>query len=331
MSICFPYFTLGQFGVVNDPGLTIDQTPLVQLAIDTAKGVAPICMEPWRVGVTQLRGYQGTAIWGAGMAPWNFGGSNLCRLPGATGSLFVPDPTTLPGTEYWHWLQLKNLRLEDDASNMTGSGIEINCRTGEGFIMHDLLVYGFGEHNIAFRRGGTNLYPENLHLFRAKTGAGLLIERTGADVWSSVDVRKVSGDNNKVALIRVSKAGEVFENFKFTSIKAESKDADSQPCVIELEGLNTAFVEIDNVSATAVGAASNPTGVIKLVGQDFARLDIRNVRADAKYASLIQNTVTPSLSVQNDNTVMSMGYRQFSGQGVQWKLGTAESYLKMKV
>jgi hypothetical protein len=331
MPICFPYFTLGQFGVVNDPGLTIDQTNLVQLAIDTAKGHGPICMEPWKVGVTQLRLYQGSAIWGAGMAPWNYGGSNLCRLPGTTGSMLIPDPATLPGTEYWHWLQLRNLYLEDAVENMSGSGIEILARTGEGFIMENLFVYGFGEHNIAFRRGGTNLYATNLHLMRAKTGAGLLVERTAADTWNSVDVQRVSGDNNKVALIRVFKAGESFENYKFSTIKAESKDADSQPCVVELEGLNTAFVDIENVSAQAIGAAANPTSVVKLVGQDFARLRVRNARAHSKFTHMIENTVTPSLSVPNDGTIMDIGYRQLNGQGVQWKLGTSESFFKVKV
>lgn len=323
-------YTLEDLGLHDDPDKSDDQTAVFQAGLDqiAATGGGVLAMEPWTVAVTKLRVKQGIRMVGSGMAPSNFGGTCLYRLAGSTDTLLANDPISLPGTEWWHWTGFESFRMEDDPSNTQGCGFECNCRTGEGFVFEKIFAYNFAEHNIAFRRGGTTLFPKRIHTMRARNGAGLLIERQGADTWSAVCADGVSGDNNKVALVRIMRAGAEFESFKLTNLKSESKDADAQPCVVELEGLNTAHVEIDNISASAVGVASNPQAVVRLAGaQDFCRLQVANIKADAKYTYLIQNMVTPANSVLNDGTTMRMGYRQF----IRWKMGTDTSYLLMKL
>ena len=320
---------LDAYGLVHDPNLTKDQTTAFQALVDyvSDQGGGAIDLPPCKIGLTQVRGKKGVHIIGSGMGPHFYGGTEFCRLPGATGDFFINDPTQLPIDDYWAYTRFENFRCTDDVSNTVGSAIGVNCRGGEGLSMRWLLINGFAEHNIHFKQGAGPLHLHNLHLFGARNGAGLFLDRTGNDTLSCATVNGLSGDNNSRALVLCHGAGTVQDVLTFRDIKAESWAAGKQNAVIELWDMFGAFVNVDTMTASS-SQTGNPETVFRITGTGIPRLQYRNVRAATTYEYLVKNDNNSAYNILNPglNAPMQMGH----SVGELWSLpSTTPSPLKV--
>jgi|GEM_PF-6471719 len=240
-----------RFGAKGDG--TTDDTAAIQAAINsfrTTLGV--VFLPPGRYLISQLKVRPGISIWGVGMGETQSPASVLIQRSAVNESAIVNDPETLPPTAYWHWSEFRNFQLEKatPTTDTKGSGIDVNARTGEGFSITRVLVSNFPEAGIVLRRGGTTPFLQDLHLFGNGT-YGLDMQRTSRDVWESVFVNAISGDDNRFALIRIKNAGSREETFHISTLKAEIDTRGRQPYIVELDTLNGATAYLDNISAAA--------------------------------------------------------------------------------
>jgi hypothetical protein len=269
-----PYLAVGD-GVAND-------TAAIQAAIDaaanTTTGLATVFIPAGQYLIDQLRMKRGVSLIGAGIASPPQRSTILLARAGANVSAIVPDSTDCPATEYWHWSVIAhiNIRKQTPHTDTVGSGIEVTCRSGEGLKFEHILVNGMPESGIRYKRGGVPIYIEDLHFF-GNDRYGLELERTGADNWQLVAIKTVSGDNNQIALIRISQAGSDEEVFYIDGVKAEigTIDPTAQPNVIELDGLLGAMVLVSNVSAKGIGATGN--SIVRIINQ-AARVSLWGIR-----------------------------------------------------
>ena len=161
--------------------------------------------------------WQGLKIKGIGPA------STDVRVdPAETGPLFVSDPT-LTGTEFLHWSGIENLKARGN-DNGEGDVIQINSRVGEMMQIKDVILHpGAGGSGIHVRRGGQPVQWSNIASFaNPDSDSGIRLEREPGDLWHSVTLTNISGDNHGVALIYASTFLDVrVESLTINGVKSE--------------------------------------------------------------------------------------------------------------
>ena len=233
---------------------------------------------PWRRGMT---------IEGSGP-----GATDVWLRNGANTSLFVTDPT-LSATEFMHWSSIKNMRLRGDertpGANTAGSGIEFNLRTGELCNIENIVFLGFPESGIQCNRGGQPVNWSKLAFFG--NGVGINLERTGSDIWNSVNLFGISGDANPDGLIRLFNARDKRkESMTIFGLKAELGAGPSgvggQTDVVVLDTTNCPVAIIGGATQNHPDGGGN--SVVKLVDSN-STITIQNVASD--YTNWIDNGV----------------------------------------
>lgn len=303
-STTYPYIDVKQYGATGDG--TTDDTAAIQAALDAARtGLAGAIFLP--VGnyvATQLRGYPGVSIFGAGMGSTGHPGTIITQPTGQNKSLIINDPTVIPATEYWHWSRIADLQLVKATSTDTvGSGIDLTCRSGEGFKIEHVQVTGFPVNGINFSRGGAPLYLEDLHLF-GNGSYGLKLARTGSDLWETIMVLLTSGDNNGTALIGIDTMGDEREQITLQGIKSETTTTGKQGYVVEIANANGQVVHVKDVSAHATVSV---TGVIRITGSN-CRVLWENVQA-AGFTNLISDAVNTATLAFSTNWPIGAWYQ----------------------
>ncbi len=162
--------------------------------------------------------WQGLRISGVGPAS-----TDIMLDPIETGPLFVSDPT-LTGIEFLHWSGIEKLKAR---SNDHGEGdvIQINSRVGEMCLFSDVILHpGAGGSGIHARRGGQPVHWSNIASFaNPDSHSGIRLDRIGGDIWHSVVLQDISGDNHGVALISASNfLNATYENLTILGVKSEA-------------------------------------------------------------------------------------------------------------
>jgi hypothetical protein len=291
---CSVVVTDPMFGAQGD-GVT-DDTAAIQSAIAYLNvsnfpngGGGIVCFPSGIFLISQITLTPNVSLHGTGIGPAGMNGTLIVQKDRVNQSAIVNDPDVLTPADYWHWSEIKNLRLTKalGSADKTGSGIEVNCRSGEGFKIEHVIVQGFPQHGISFRRGGAPLYLEDLHLSNNGT-YGLNISRTGNDTWSMVQATIVSGDDNGVALIGIDTAGARGEVFWLNGLKAEISTAGRQSYLVDMRNTNGSPVFIRNVSASGVGGAG--VALVRNSGSG-SRIHLEGVGA-SNFQHVISDTYT---------------------------------------
>ena len=189
------------FGATGD-GMT-DDTAAIQAALKLQDG--PVFLPAGDYVVTQLELYSGSQIYGVGSGAAPNMGTRLHQKPGSNLSLIVP-VSTMPANEWIHWAQIRDLQLRGNSVATAGCGIDMTRRTGENFLISNVLSIDFPESGIRLTRGSTPGGIFNCACF-GNGEYGFDLQRNDGDVWHQFAVRSVSGDNNGIALIRVKNYG----------------------------------------------------------------------------------------------------------------------------
>ena len=267
-----------------------DDTAAIQAALNASFG--SIYIPPGIYVVTQLTVPLGVSIHGAGMGAPPNAGTQLLQPNGVNLSMIIGSACTGSPTNYWHWSRIQDLNLRKAAgsTDTLGSAIDVLCRSGEGLRFEHLLIVGWPEAGIRYRRGGQPLIINDIHLF-GNQQYGLLVGRTGSDIWQTVSLQGISGDNNTIALIGLNAGGAATDSFHLSDIKAESLTGTPQPTVVEMVGLSNAPVYVENLSAIGVGTTI--AEIFKISGSGV-RLYMQGVKCSA-CTNLINDTVSAVL------------------------------------
>jgi hypothetical protein len=223
-----------------------------------------VYVPPGTYSVSQILVRPGVSLCGAGIAPLPQNATLFVQKNGINKSCIVNDPAFLGTTDYWHWSELKNFCVTKAAgsTDRLGSGIELNCRTGEGFKIEHVQVEHMPQHGISFLHGGAPLYLEDLHL-EANNGYGLNLVRAGGDVWQTVHVTLLSGDDNAKGLVYIKNTGDVGEGLYFEGIKAEIDNPGRQSNLFVLDGTYQTPVWIHNASVNSTGP--KPNAIVRII------------------------------------------------------------------
>lgn len=222
-----------------------DATAAIQSALDlrSAPVFIPNTGEEF-FQVSQLQVYKGNVLQGAGVGGGQNGGTLLKQLPGSNLSVIVPHQG-YPENDWLHYFQLRDIALVGDPNATAGCGIEINRRTGENFLISNVMVNGFAESGIRLSRGSTPGGIFNVGSYY-NGQYGFDFSRDDGDVWHQFSVRSVSGDNNGDALIRVYHVAAEVDMFFIDGVKAETTIAEKQQDVIVVDECGT--ISIQNVT-----------------------------------------------------------------------------------
>lgn len=284
--------TVTDFGAAGDG--TTDDTAAIQGGIDSLNltdfpsgGGGIVCFPTGQFLITQITLRAGVSLYGTGIGSSGKNGTLIVQKGGVNKSAIVNNAASLPPMDYWHWTEIRNMQVVKAAgsSDTSGSGIEANCRTGEGFKIDHVLVQNFPQHGISLLRGGAPLYLEDLHV--SGNGIyGLNIARTGQDSWNMVQISVVSGDDNGTALVGIDTAGAKGESFWLTGLKAEVSTSGRQPYVVDIRNTNAAPIFIRNVSAA--GAGGSGIAIVRN-SSSMARLHLEAIAA-SNFSHVISDT-----------------------------------------
>jgi hypothetical protein len=274
MSSCHPYLTNCDFDIhPNDPS---DQTAKIQEMLDTA---AAECVVAWlRAGVywvTQLSIPRGCYFRGSGMGGVvNTKGTVLAQFKDFDGSLIVNAP--LPTTEWQHWggVEFMHLYKEPGGTATQGHGIDMSNPVGEDFRPYRLMIENFPQSGIRYRRGGTPVWLNDLHIFRCGEYA-IDLEKSGGDRLHCCSIERISGDDNGLGMIHLKTVGDLSEQVSIKHIKAEAHQAGKHPYLFVFEDISQIFIDIEHIGGV-VSAAATPTcdALVRIAGNFTGTVDI---------------------------------------------------------
>ena len=184
-----------------------------------------------------------------GVAPW---ATDVRLADSGTPPLFVSDPG-LPDTEFLHGAGIRDIKLRGNGAAGSGPVVEINCRIGEETVIDNVQIHASGGDGIHAKRGGQPVFWRGVHIFGGSehgSGYGINLERTGGDIWNSVNLYGISGDNNEDGLVRFASVGSgnrENEQLTILGLKAESNGVRQRDAVV-LDGTHLAV--------TIIGAAT---------------------------------------------------------------------------
>ncbi len=140
---------------------------------------------------------------------------------GEDADLFVSDPA-LPGTEFLHWAKIRNMKIRiGNNPNFSANLIQFNCRVGEDNVIENVILHP-GNVGIQVTRGGQPIFWSNIHSFGGNIDAAIKLQRTTGDVFNSVVLQNISGDNNGNALIYAQGfVNPKVENLTIIGVKSE--------------------------------------------------------------------------------------------------------------
>ncbi len=141
---------------------------------------------------------------------------------GEDADLFVSDPA-LPGTEFLHWAKIRNMKIRiGNNPNFSANLIQFNCRVGEANVIENVILHP-GNVGIQVTRGGQPIFWSNIHSFGGNIDAAIKLQRTTGDVFNSVVLQNISGDNNGNALIYAQGfVNPKVENLTIIGVKSET-------------------------------------------------------------------------------------------------------------
>ena len=328
------YATLNvkRYGAIGDG--TTDDTDAIQMAIDVASvtdsGMGGVVLCPTgNYAISQLEVKDGVVLRGEVLGVGTQRGTTLSQIAGTNDDLIVFD-TSFAATDYQHYTGVENLELIGNAADSSGIGIRLLHRAGESFTLRKLLIVDMPGHGISLEGGGTAAYVEDIHCFRCGVGAsaghGVNIQKGGSDVWNSLWIRGVSGDNNEDGLIRVQGFSSAEENLIIRDVKSEVSVASAQPTVLTIENC-LGPITLENVSAVGSQTQNSICRIlttncrvqlkqIKNVDTDFLIDDVVNtvtVAATSGFGDgpidyVYNGASTPREKYRLDETGLTVGY-----------------------
>ncbi len=219
------------------------------------------------------------------LAPW---ATDVRLADNGTAPLFVSDPG-LPDTEFLHGAGIRNIKIRGNSA-VPGPVVEINCRIGEETVIDNVQIHAEGGDGIHAKRGGQPVYWRGIHIFSngQYPGYGINLERTGGDIWNSVVLHGISGDNNKDGLIRFASSGSgnrEMEQLLIVGLKAESSGQGLfQRDVVVLDGTHLA---VSIIGAATQHATVPGNSLVKVIGNPNPQILLQNIATG--YDHIIDN------------------------------------------
>lgn len=266
-------YASGDYNLVDDPALALDQTAGLQAFINAGSGKA--ILPPWRIAFTQLKVTPGLDLEGSGIGPQWDGqrGTYLKQLPGSNKDAIINDPAKAGPGAWMHWTRLSNFRLEGTLTDTAGSGIKYSTSPGEGCIIDRVFVKGFPEHGIWMADGAVPLKLRDLHLFQ-NGQYGLKIGNSTVKLFSSCHIDTISGDENGLGLVHLQKIQKTTSNVSIIQLKSEA--AIKQDWTVHIEDCNCP-IKIDSPSVQGTLPHANPKALVRISGPMTPRLSLYNV------------------------------------------------------
>ena len=205
---------------------------------------------PWKQGMT-IQGISSAA-------------TDVRLDDGEDADLFVSDPG-LPGTEFLHWAKIRDMKIRiGNNPNFSANLIQFNCRVGEDNVIENVILHP-GNVGIQVTRGGQPIFWSNIHSFGGNIDSAIKLQRTTGDVFNSVVLQNISGDNNGTALIYAQGfVNPKVENLTIIGVKSEA--GTHQRDTIILHGVVTPTLII-GASVYDTGGIAN--SLVKFVPTQF--------------------------------------------------------------
>ncbi len=215
--------------------------------------------------------YRGLVI--DGLGPW---ATDVRLADNGTAPLFISDPG-LPSTEFLHGSGIRNIKIRGNVAASLGPVVEINSRIGEETIFYNVQIHASGGDGIHAKRGGQPVYWQDIHIFGSESiGYGINLERTGGDIWNSVVLHGISGDNNELGLIRFASAGSgnrENEQLLIMGLKAESNGVRQRDAVV-LDGTHLA---VSIIGAATHNGSKGGNSLVKIIGNPNPPVLLQNI------------------------------------------------------
>ncbi len=146
-----------------------------------------------------------------GNIPWNRGvriegtavnGTDIRLAAGVDADLFVSEPR-LAATEFLHWSHIRNMRIRGGPDSTGKDLIRFNSRVGENCKIENIIMHPTGGGNgIHTTQGGQPIFWNDIASFASGLGSSAIkLARKPGDIFQSVTLQNISGDNHSDALI----------------------------------------------------------------------------------------------------------------------------------
>ena len=237
------------------------------------------------------------------------------------------DFITTPSANSWiESASIRGIRIIGDPTGAAtaGSGLVLNKRSGENFILDDVRVEYFPGHGVKFTRGVQPASVEDVRLYwngyaDASKGSGLYITRYSdagppavSDELQGGEFSNISGDSNQVALVYIegglplSTAG---GTINFYNVKAETGETGTQQNVFVFDACAGLGVGVFGASNINTGSPEITTNSIFKITNSAAptvksvpALTWANVGAESDTSYILDDDNGSDASIQLANT-----------------------------
>ena len=313
---CFPFVTGCDFNII--PNSPDDQTVKLQEMFDTA---ANECIEArLKAGVywvTTLLKPRGLYLRGAGLGGTvNTKGTVFAQHQGVNASLIKS--AVLPANEWHHWGGMEGIHLykepasEGVTPDTIGHGIDMEYPVGEDLRFQRVMIENFPQSGLRYRKGGTPVWINDLHVFRCGEYA-IDLEKGGGDRLHCCSIERISGDNNGRGMIHLKTVGDLNEQVSIKHIKAEASIAGRHPHIFVFEDISQIGIDIEHVGGVVLPAATaGADALVRIVGIFTGRVHMKNAYINGYESALRDHRTNADAGQQARNFPMTIAGESFS-------------------
>ena len=237
---------------------------------------------------------------------------------GEDADLFVSDPA-LPITEFLHWSKIRNMKIRiGNNPAMSANLIQFNCRVGEDNTIENVVLHP-GNVGIQVSHGGQPIFWNNIHSFGGGIDYAIKLQRTAGDIFNSVTLQNISGDNNGNGLIFAQGfLNAEVENLTLIGIKSES--GTHQQDTIVLQGMECPVVVM---GASVYDVGGSPNSLVKIPATSFDKGSVTLINCVGGMTNWIDD-VDRGITLPKLHPSEKIVFLSYETGEVQWRLSNAQ-------